>query len=152
MTLHDQIISYLENHNVMSLATTGADGPWASAVFFANEGLDIYFLSSPTTRHALNLAGDARVGATVQEDYARWELIKGVQLEGVAKRLNDDATGHARALFEKKFPFVGSDQAAAQIAAAMQKVGWYRLSPSRAYFIDNSKGLGHRDRLDLASG
>jgi hypothetical protein len=28
-------------------------------------------------------------------------------------------------------------------------VRWFRLIPARVFFIDNSKGFGHRDEIDL---
>jgi len=29
-------------------------------------------------------------------------------------------------------------------------VRWYRLEPQRLYFIDNSRGFGHRDEIEPA--
>ena len=60
-------LGFLEAHSVASLATAGANGPWAAAVFYASRGFTLYFLSAPTTRHSRNLAADPRVNA-VSED------------------------------------------------------------------------------------
>ena len=64
-----------------------AMGKNPAAVFYASEGFDLYFLSSPSTRHCADLSGNPRVAATIQEDYADWSQIRGVQLEGVARPL-----------------------------------------------------------------
>ncbi|APR05899.1 hypothetical protein [Thauera chlorobenzoica] len=37
-------LTYLQRHHVMTLATHGAGGPWAAAVFYVNDGADLYFL------------------------------------------------------------------------------------------------------------
>lgn len=149
MNLHDRILNYLVGHNVMTLATTGPDGPWASAVFYVNSGFGIYFLSAPTTRHSLNLVSENRVGATIQEDYSDWTKIKGIQLEGRVQRLSMTESVQAQALFSEKFPFTNQKKAVSVIATAMNKVAWYKLLPDALYLIDNSRGFGHREKLVL---
>lgn len=141
-------LDYLAAHRVMTLATCGPQGPWAAAVFYASRGFNLYFLSSPRSRHAVDFATDSRAAATVQEDYAEWGDIRGVQLEGRVERLSGVDEAEARALYGMKFPLVaGSGPAPAPIAAALARVHWYRLAPTRAYFIDNSRGFGHRDQV-----
>ena len=39
--------------------------------------------------------------------------------------------------------------APAVIVSALAKVHWYRLQPRHMHFIDNSRGFGHRERVDL---
>jgi uncharacterized protein YhbP (UPF0306 family) len=141
-------LAYLAAHRVMTLATHGAAGPWAAAVFYANHGFDLYFLSSPSSRHARDLAVQHAAAATVQEDYADWGGIKGIQLEGTAVQLAGAEEAQARELYGEKFPFAANVASApAAIAAALAKVRWYRLAATRAYFIDNSAGFGHRDQV-----
>ena len=67
------------------LGDVRGDAPWAATVFFASDGLSLYFFSSPESRHCQNLAANARVAVTVQEDYKDWRKIKGIQLEGRVK-------------------------------------------------------------------
>jgi len=143
--------SYLLDHNVATLATTsGAGDPGAAAIFYVNDGFTLYFLSSPTSRHALNLTQNPRVAVTIQEDYADWPEIKGVQLEGIAHEISGEEETTARRLYGKKFPVVGLlAQAPAAIVKALAKVRWYKILPRRVYFIDNSLGLGHRDEIDF---
>jgi uncharacterized protein YhbP (UPF0306 family) len=88
--LPQQAAAYLAGHHVMTLATQGADGPWAAAVFYASDGASLIFLSAPNTRHCRNLAQDARCAVTIQEDYREWSLIKGIQLEGRVVELEGD--------------------------------------------------------------
>lgn len=143
-------LAYLGGHQVLTLATVGDDGPWAAAVFYVNSGFDLYFLSAGHTRHAQNVAARPQVAATIQEDYRDWPAIKGIQLEGTVRPLTGADRDAAIARYVAKYPFLAEPDSSMQ--AALTKVNWYRLRPFRLYFIDNSKGLGHRDEVDLAGG
>jgi uncharacterized protein YhbP (UPF0306 family) len=152
MTLQDQVQRHLHAHHVATLATNGAQGVWAAAVFYVHDGWDLYFLSAPSSRHCLNLAHSAQVAVTIQSDHADWPSIQGVQLEGVVDELSGDAEARARLLYGQKFPLVGTlAQAPAVIVQALAKVRWYRVAPRRLFFIDNSLGFGHRDEIDLSA-
>lgn len=150
--LSAEVREYLRCHNVATLATCSGDHPWAAAVFYVCDGPILYFLSSLTSRHVLNLTSNSRVALTIQEDYADWPDIKGVQLEGVASELSGEEEDRARKLYGAKFPVVGLiAKAPAAIVKALAKARWYKVTPQRLYFIDNAKGLGHRDEVDLKS-
>lgn len=148
-------LDYLRTHQVMTLATQGPLGLWAAAVFYANDGFRLTFLSAGHTRHAQNLTAVPRVAATIQEDYRDWPEIKGIQLEGVVVQLEggmgDTAVGnpvtHAVGHYLQRYPFL--QQGDPQLTAGLARVNWYQLVPDRLYFIDNSLGLGHRDEVDL---
>ncbi len=149
-TANERALAYLASHHVATLATSDDESPWASAVFYVNSGYELFFLSAPATRHCANLARNSRVAATVQEDYDDWPKIKGVQLEGTARELAGAEEAAARKLYGEKYAIVGKlAQAPAFIVKALAKVRWYKITPTRAYFIDNSVGFGHRDEIDL---
>lgn len=142
------VAQYLRGQHVMTLATHGAEGPWAAAVFYASDGSDLLFLSSPASRHGCDLAQDARCAATIQAQDSDWARIRGVQLQGRAVPLEGAALADAQRIYARKFPFLASlGQVPAAIAAALARVRWYRLTPQRLYFIDNSQGFGHRDEI-----
>jgi uncharacterized protein len=148
--LSGQVQSYLRAHNVMTLATHGAEGVWAAAVFYASDGFAIYFLSAPDSRHCRNLVANPRASAAVHADYSDWKEIKGVQMEGTVSVLAGEDEEKARRVYGAKFPVVGKlEQAPASIVKALAKVRWYGLTPERLYFIDNAAGFGHRDEIDL---
>ena len=151
--LSPAVAAYLDDQHVMTLATSGADGPWAAAVFFVRIDQTLCFMSSPGSRHCSELAVDPRCAATVQANERDWAKIKGVQMQGKVSLI--EGTGQVRALarYAAKFPFVASPAtASAAIAAAMAKVRWYRLSIERLYFIDNSQGFGRRQQIDVDRG
>ena len=147
-TPQNKALAYLENHNVLTLATTGPDGLWAAAVFYVNSGFNLYFLSAPTSRHSQNIAHNAQVAGTIQEDYSDWPDIKGIQFEGQAQRIEGKEQIQVIGRYGAKFPVVGNlKQAPAHIIKAMSKVAWYKIEPSKLYFVDNSMGFGHRDQV-----
>ena len=149
--LHDKTLAYLHEHNVMTLATTGPHGLWAAAVFYVNDGFTLYFLSAPSSRHSLNIETLPGVSATIQEDYKDWREIKGIQIEGEARRIDGAEQAAAIARYGLKFPIVGNlASAPAEIVKAMSRIVWYKVVPTRMYFIDNTLGLGHRDEVPLA--
>lgn len=142
-----EALAYLQGHHVVTLATAGPEGIWAAAVFYASDDFTLYFLSAGHTRHATAIAANPRVAATIQQDYRDWPAIKGIQLEGRATQLAGSARDDAIALYRQKYPFIA--QPIPALVTALAKVNWYRLQPERLYFIDNSKGFGHRDEIAL---
>ena len=143
-TPRDAALAYLAAHNVLTLATNGPLGLWAAAVFYVNADFDLYFLSAGHTRHAQNCAAQPQVAATVQEDYRDWPSIKGIQLEGLVTLLTDAERAAAIAVYQAKYPFVAHDPL---LSLAVERVNWYRLTPQRLYWIDNSQGFGHRAQI-----
>jgi uncharacterized protein YhbP (UPF0306 family) len=146
--VREAALAYVEAHQVMTLATVGPEGVWAAAVFYASDGFNLYFLSAGHTRHAQNFNYQPTISAAIQEEYHDWPGIRGIQLEGEVRVLNGRPRLEAIRLYSRKFPFLKNSTP--QIVTAMTKVNWYQLSPTRLYFIDNSRGLGHRDEIYLA--
>ncbi len=150
--LRERAQALLHDHHVLTLATQADGFPWAAAVFYACDGLDLIFLSKPQTRHARNLAQDPRCAVTIQRDYSDWPQIKGIQAEGLCHELQGAERERAVALYGQRFPLVGrAGGAPLAIARALALVAWYRFRPERLCVIDNSLGFGHRDELACAA-
>jgi uncharacterized protein YhbP (UPF0306 family) len=142
-------LAYLRAHNVMTLATTGDDGPWAAAVFYASADFALYFVSSPEARHSRNLALRPRVAVTVQEDYRDWTAIKGLQIEGTARVITGPEQSAAASTYRAKYPFTGT---VSTLAAAFARVAWYMVEPDRVFYLDNSVRFGYREEIPLVAG
>ena len=148
--LHDTTLSYLQSHHVMTLATQGPTGLLAAAVFYVNNKFTLYSLSSPTSRHSQNLEASGRAAATIQDDTHDWRAIQGIQLEGRAERIGGEEQAWALLRYGQKFPLVGNlATAPAEIVKAMSRIAWYKITPERLFFVDNSHGFGHRDEVPL---
>lgn len=144
-------LDYLANHNTLTLSTSGPEGPWAAGLFYVNDGYNLYWLSDPETRHAHDLARDPRAAVAIHEDYQDWQAIQGIQMEGVAHLVSDAApTSPPMRLYLAKFPFLKqSVRGAAALVKAMSTARLYRFIPTRVLFIDNSRGLGRRDPIEI---
>jgi uncharacterized protein YhbP (UPF0306 family) len=156
--LHLDLLAYLVAHNVMTIASCDGNVPWAAAVFYASDEFDLYFFSNPKSRHGGNMAANSTVSAAIHEDYRDWRAIRGIQLEGRAERLRSlKLQAHFWEVYLRKFPFVkqffpGGGQAGGLgglLKAKLTAVRLYRIVPRTLYYIDNSRGFGHRERLDL---
>jgi uncharacterized protein YhbP (UPF0306 family) len=145
-----RIGAFLDAHHVMSLATVGPDGPHAANLFYARDGFALLWVSDRTSRHSDELAADARVAATIASDTSDYAAIAGLQVSGRARRLAGDAErAKARQVIEARFPFL-QQPATADVRDSYQRAQIYRLDPDRLVLIDNTRGFGHKDVLDLA--
>ena len=148
--LPSRVLAFLGEHHVMTLATVGAAGPWAAAVFYAHHDLKLYFLSAPSSRHAENLAANSRVAVTIQRDYDDWPGIRGLQCEGEVREVEAAEQARVRALYQERFPLIGGGAGVPRkILEALDKIRWYEFRPDEIYLIDNTLGFAHRERLSL---
>lgn len=135
----------LTQGHVLTLACHDAQGCWVAPVFYAHEGLDLYFLSSPRSRHAAALAFDARCAGAVHAPAQRWQDIAGLQLAGTVAALDGPAAAHARQVYALRYPFVdGADGGDEALALALRKSTCYRLRVDQLVLVDNTRGLGAR--------
>lgn len=149
--LKRQILNYMESHNTMTLGTCQEDIPWAATVFYASDGLRLYFFSTPDSRHCQNLTANPRVAVTIQEDYRDWRKIKGIQLEGKIVAVDSlIEKGKAMAVYARKYPEVMkvfTSPASGMFYQAFLKVKFYCVVPERILYIDNEQGFGKRQEL-----
>jgi hypothetical protein len=139
----------------MTLATCAGDIPWAATVFYASDDFELYFFSSPDSRHCQNLSVNPRVAATIQEDYKDWREIKGIQLEGKIVLVEGvlEKT-KAMAVYARKYADViklFTDPASGPFYKAFLRVKFYRVAPEKLFYIDNQQGFGKRQELNLES-
>lgn len=140
----ERIVNYLDDHRCMSLATVSPeDQPMTATASYANDGMTIYFSTGRTTAKFKNISKASNVALTVDEDYDDWGIIQGVQLRGNAKMLEGkEEVKNAQSILECKFP---------QMEHMPENVNFefFKIEPTVAYFLDNSKGFRHRDQVVL---
>ena len=154
--LRRQILEYLETHNTMTIASCRQNVPWAAAVFYASDGFDLYFFSDPHSRHGRNMAANASVSAAIHEDYRDWKSIRGIQLEGRAERLRSlKLQARFWTAYRKKFSFVDEFFRPGLLREAVQPklagIRLYRIVPQAIWYLDNSRGFGHRQLLNVCA-
>lgn len=151
---------HLAGCRTLTLATSGGKTPAAAALFFASDAdLNLYFISSASTRHVENLLANPEVAVTVNADADDWRAIQGLQIEGRAEPVEQADDARVRALYLAKFPEIASLLAAPadgdvdgkKVASKMGEARFYRIVPRKIRIIDNTRGFGHHDEF-LASG
>jgi uncharacterized protein YhbP (UPF0306 family) len=156
--LEDIVTRYMDSCNAMTLACSVDDKPWAATVYYARQGLDLIFFSSPTSRHSVIFSQNTRAAGTIHGGSQGWKDIKGLQMEGHIHAVTT-AKGKARAIstYLKRHPFVSeflSDPLSigAQVAKKMSKVELYFFRPDAILYLDNEAGFGTRWKLEVEGG
>ena len=156
--LRQLIAQYLAEHNTLTLATYGPDGPAGAGLFYVSDDrFRLYFLSDPKARHVANLAHDPQVAATIHEDYHDWREIQGIQVRGKAHAV-ESAIDRARAmqLYIQKYPFtrdfITNPKGAGEILAhKIVQSKFHVIIPHWMRWIDNRAGFGSRREYDSLS-
>jgi len=152
--LVERIVAFLAMHHVLSLATHGWEGPHATNLFYAHDGLALFWVSDPNTRHSREIEAEPRVAVTIAPDYSDFSEIRGLQLTGTAARIAavDRRAWHLSQL-AARYPFLRLlANAPTTLQAAYARAAIYRFEPSQIVLIDNTKGFGHKETLDLSAG
>lgn len=148
----------LEAHHTATLATTGEDGPWAATVFFASDAdLNLYFVSDHRTRHGRHLAARPEAAVAINPDCSTWGEVNGLQLIGCVQILEgmDRVAGLRRYL--ARFHDVGTlfetprNADEEIIARRLKAAHLYRLKPRWIRLIDNRRGFGYKEEIELHS-
>lgn len=132
------IRAVLEETPALTLATIDPDGsPRATPLYFAAEAdLGLLFLSDPASAHCLNLARAPRAAASAFPAVDDWRAIRGLQIKGTARPLDDDERAAAVKVYRQRF----SDLAGLETAIAGSRL--FRLRPAWLRLIDNRRGFG----------
>jgi uncharacterized protein YhbP (UPF0306 family) len=136
----NKIEQYLLNHKKMTLATVSPEGQaMAHTVQYASKGNTLYFFTKPKQRKVLNILNNPGVGLAVDEDYADWTKIQGVQMTGNARVLEEKKEiSDSFALFMEKYPHM-----AAMGAEFMNHHVIVEVKPVHGKFLDNAQGFGY---------
>lgn len=140
-----KILHLLDTHRICSLATLRPDGwPQATTVGYVHDGLTLYFLCSPDSQKAENLARDDRVSLTIDHDTSDLLAISGLSLAGHARLVED--TDLAAQIIEKMIAAYPEAARSAPIDRPMpQDVRIFAVTPVVISVLDYSQGFGHTD-------
>ena len=150
--LRAEIEAFLEAHHTLSLATVDDSGePHAANLLYVREGLSLYWMSDTESRHSRHIEARGRVAATVAPDYSDFRAIRGLQIFGIARRLTGGESVAAAVRMVSRYAFLASlASGPAALRAAYEQAGFYCLEPERITLIDNTRGFGHKETLDLS--
>ncbi len=142
--LKQKIISLLDQHRIMTIATLRPDGwPQATTVGYVNEGLILYFLCGLDSQKAMNIARDDRVSLTIDDDTPQVMEITGLSMAAHAQPVLDRAEAEkVLRMLPQKYPeqvnLPGPMPTADQVRI-------FRVMPTVISVLDYTKGFGHTD-------
>lgn len=140
--------AFLDAHSTLALATAGdQDGrPQVAPLFFASdEDFNLYWISSPDSRHSTNLADWDVAEAAVFTQTWEWTGIKGVQFAGTATTVTgDEERDRALRLYRDKFPFVNE-----RFEDVIANSVLYVLRPTWLRWLDNERHFGYKQEFSL---
>jgi hypothetical protein len=152
----EEIRRMLEAHNTLTLASVQDGMPWAATVFYASDDkLNLYFVSDQRTRHARDMAANPAVALAINADVDNWNDVRGLQIEGVAARVEGAERARALAIYLARFlsvkalfetPRSADEQA---IAQRLKNTDFWRVTPRFIRLIDNGRGFGFKTELRL---
>lgn len=147
--LKAQILSIMEAHRIMTVATLRADGwPQATTVGYAHEGLTLYFLCGLQSQKATNIQRDKRVSVTIDHDEPQVMKIKGLSMSALAERIEEPAEAERiMRLLIARYPAQAQTPGELPPASA---VAIFKLTPTVISVLDYSKGFGHAELVQAA--
>ena len=140
--IKQKIVDCLSSHNWLNLGTVDKNGnPIVHTMMYVSDGAVVYFGTGKDTRKAVNMLNNSNVAYTVDDDELQLMEITGIQMEGKASIVTDEAeAGKAFQLMLEKFPFV------ADMPVANDEI-LVKVEPTTAYYLDYTKGFGYRDMV-----
>ena len=142
--LKRKIISLLDQHRIMTIATLRPDGwPQATTVGYVNEGLTLYFLCGLDSQKAANITRDDRVSLTIDDDTPQVMEITGLSMAARAQPVLDRAEAEkVLRMLPQRYPeqvnLPGPMPSADQVRI-------FRVTPIVISVLDYTKGFGHTD-------
>lgn len=135
----------LDAQSTLVLSTAGSEAePHATPLYYlATPRLDLFWLSSRSTRHSQALALHPRASAAVFVPTFEWRQIAGVQMEGICAIAGDDERALHLEAYCARF-HLGS-----VLSAVISRSTLYRFRPTWLRYIDNRKRFGYRFELTL---
>lgn len=145
--MRDIITEFLNGHNTMSLATSRDNSPYAASLFYASDGLTLYFISDPSSEHSLNISLNPKVGVTINTDHSDWRTVRGLQIRGRAYALEKAETERAMSVFEQKYPFLTEFLGSNKLPRGAGHFAFFKVVPETIRLIDNRVYFGYRAEI-----
>lgn len=130
-----RIVEFIQEHHVLTLATTFNDEPYCANCFYVyNEGDNmLIFTSDMDTKHIQQTAHNIFVAGTIVLETSIIGKIQGIQFQGYISQLHGDLLKKAKKSYIKRFP----------VAALMNTVLW-GVDLTFLKFTDNRLGFGKK--------
>ena len=138
MQVEELVKKYLEQINVMQLATCSDDQPRACTVhYYSDENLNFYWISTLARKHSQDIKQNGKVAAAVlvHENTPSENYVIGISVEGVAELIGEHLDKKIGNGYVAK---LGKDSNfLPDIASGKNPHKFYRLTPSKIVLFDN---------------
>ena len=145
-TIRKKILGILDGHRIMTVATNRPDGwPQATTVGYVNDGLTLYFLCSPQSQKANNLARDSRISLTIDHDTSDPVAILGLSMAAHAQAVTDPTEiAKTLTMLPRKYPGYTSFP-----MPKPEETIVFRVVPAMISVLDYTKGFGHAELVTV---
>ncbi|MHA1301507.1 MAG: pyridoxamine 5'-phosphate oxidase family protein [Candidatus Helarchaeota archaeon] len=145
----EKAITYLESHNLLTMATATKDGnPHAACLEYANKGMDVYVSTWMGSRKLKNIQNNPRVFYEVHDvvniNKDDLKKIKGLQVEATGEILQYPSQKFQDAweIMMKKFPVF-------KLIKLNDKRAILHFKPKKLWMLDYSIKFGHTDKYEF---
>ena len=153
--LEKRAIELVNTSHVMTLATSGDQGPWSAPVYYIFHKACFYFFSSPNSRHILDSQPSG--AASIHESGKSISSLRGLQMNGIIESAGMGLTSAAAfKTYMSDFSSlinVSGDKSKIDSIMALEtlfRAKWYRFKPRASYYMDNSIGFGHKQPVKFS--
>jgi uncharacterized protein len=144
-----QIPELITQAQVMTLATSGNNGPWAAPVYYLFRDKKFYFFSSPLSQHIQNSL-DQRCAAAVFSTHASMEKLEGLQMSGTVQQQKPGVrTAAVAGAYARRFGITVSGSDPLGFFQNVFHARLYVFLPDLIYHMDNQQGFGCREVIEL---
>jgi uncharacterized protein YhbP (UPF0306 family) len=149
--LKQAVVDALAGHTVLTMATLGETGPHAVSLMYAHKEFDLFWLSDPKASHSGHLESGGYCSVSIARQYDDFKNIMGLQMSGHGLRLKKGIEADdGFVLLTRRYPFL-QKFTAGELARHLGRAALYRFRPDRITLIDNTRGFGFKQTLQLYS-
>ncbi len=134
----EKALEYVAANKLLTLATVEDQTPWAVTAFYAcNKDFHLFFFSNPETKHCQDILKNPNVAVTINQEQEKGE-VRGVQLVGVAKEVEEANYETAYQLYHARYPWADN----------YPDHTLYEITPTALYYLD-SELLGNHFKIQI---
>lgn len=140
--LHAELSLFLSHHHVVTLAYHDVDGVGACGLWYVyDDDLNLYFITSPVTRHGRALLNGGDVAFTIHRDDQDWHAIQGLQGKGRCAPLPPAQVPRVWRLYVQRYPQVL--QQFKELDAALKNTMFWLIRPAWFRLVRNQNVFGY---------
>lgn len=135
---------FLREIQVAALATVDDRGlPYVVNVYVAiDEQVRFYFVSDPASRHSQHLMRQPHVSLAGYAPIRMWQQVRGIQVQGVCESVEPEHRQGVWETYRQWYPYID------EVTEYVRAMAFYRVTPDRIRWIDNSVHFGFKVDLD----